>query len=336
VPLPFQSSTLSKHAFEDYKTMFGLYLDIQKHLVLEQLPEDEVRGRWKSFVGKWYFPFHFTCVCIIGQSELHTQHPSVGIMKLTFVRNRGELAEGWYDPSTLQKAQASAASNPTIAEPRQRSRGSPTYESLLSAEESSGDDLVGPTLPGQDVAMRKGSMRAGPAIPNLQDLELKRGILPLRVGPLTQLIVLFVLELQQEDLQFHRQDLRHDRKLDRKQQKERLDEIMPRAEAGSKDRMLEKKREKANSDRAFASAKTEAGGVEEVPESDLLGGEDGGIEGFKKQKREMDRKKNERELRKEEILRARMEEREERIREYKAKEEKTMSGLVALAKARFG
>lgn len=73
-----------------------------------------------------------------------------------------------------------------------------------------------------------------------------------------------------------------------------------------------------------------------MPESDLLGDEDGGIEGFKKQKKEMDRKKNEREIRREEVLRARMEEREERIREYRAKEERTMSGLVALAKARFG
>lgn len=100
--------------------------------------------------------------------------------------------------------------------------------------------------------------------------------------------------------------------------------------------MLEKKREKADLNRAFASAKTEAGGVEEVPESDLLGDGEGGFEGFKKQKKEMERKKNEREVRREEILRARMEELEERRRAYQAKEERTMSGLVALAKARFG
>ena len=75
--------------------------------------------------------------------------------------------------------------------------------------------------------------------------------------------------------------------------------------------------------------------MEDVPENDLLGGEDG-IEGFKRQKREMEKKKNEREIRKEEILRARNEEREERMREYRAKEEKTMAGLVALARARFG
>jgi hypothetical protein len=100
--------------------------------------------------------------------------------------------------------------------------------------------------------------------------------------------------------------------------------------------MLEKKREKADNNRMFASAKTEAGGVADVPDADLLGDEDGGVEGFKKKKQEMERKKNDREIRREEILRARQEEREERIREYKAKEDKTMAGLVALAKARFG
>lgn len=118
-------------------------------------------------------------------------------------------------------------------------------------------------------------------------------------------------------------------------QKERLDDIVPRAEAGSKDRMLEKKREKADNNRAFASAKTEGDGVEDVPEAVLLG-DVGGIEGFKVQKHEMERKKNEREIRREQILRARHEERDQRVKIYKAKEEKTMSGLIALAKTRFG
>ena len=139
-----------------------------------------------------------------------------------------------------------------------------------------------------------------------------------------------------EDSLERREQIRQIRRLDRQQQKERLDELAPKADAGTKDRMLEKKREKADSNRAFASAKTEAGGVEEAPEADLFGDEDGGIEGLKRQKHEMERKRNEREIRRDEILRARQEEREERIREYQAKEEKTMSGLIALAKARFG
>lgn len=144
-----------------------------------------------------------------------------------------------------------------------------------------------------------------------------------------------LLEMINEGLSDNRELLRQGRLHDQKLQKERLDELVPRAETGSKDRMLEKKREKADNNRAFASSRAETG-VEEVPEADLLGGDDGGIEGFKQQKRETERKKNERELRREEILRARQVEREQRVMEYKAKEEKTMSGLVALAKARFG
>ena len=101
--------------------------------------------------------------------------------------------------------------------------------------------------------------------------------------------------------------------------------------------MLEKKREKADSNRSFANAKTEAGGqIEDVPEADLLGGDDEGVEGFKRQKKELERKKNEREVRREEVLRARMVEREERVKEYQEKEARTMSGLVRLARERFG
>lgn len=34
--------------------MFGLYLDIQKQIDIEDLDEAEIKGRWKSFVNKWY------------------------------------------------------------------------------------------------------------------------------------------------------------------------------------------------------------------------------------------------------------------------------------------
>lgn len=73
--------------------------------------------------------------------------------------------------------------------------------------------------------------------------------------------------------------------------------------------------------------------MEEVAEADLLGGDEEGVKGLK---REVERKRNEREVRRDEVLRARQEEREERVREYREKEERTMSGLVALARARFG
>jgi hypothetical protein len=42
------------------------------------------------------------------------------------------------------------------------------------AEESDSDDSIGPTLPGQEGARGRGG-RMGPSIPNMQDLELKRG-----------------------------------------------------------------------------------------------------------------------------------------------------------------
>jgi hypothetical protein len=51
--LPFNAQRLSKHEYDKYKTIFGLYLDIQKQLVLEDLDRDEVRGRWKRFVDRW-------------------------------------------------------------------------------------------------------------------------------------------------------------------------------------------------------------------------------------------------------------------------------------------
>lgn len=52
--LPFQAPKLHKNDLETLRPMFELYLDIQKQKVLEELPDDEVKGRWKSFVGKWY------------------------------------------------------------------------------------------------------------------------------------------------------------------------------------------------------------------------------------------------------------------------------------------
>ncbi len=96
-----------------------------------------------------------------------------------------------------------------------------------------------------------------------------------------------------------REDLRHMRKVDRQEQKERLDELVPRAEAGTRERQLEKKREVNEKMRSFREKSPGAG--DEVGEKDLMG--DDGIDAYRAQKREHQRKKNERELRKEEILR---------------------------------
>lgn len=52
-PLPLNARELTKHDLSAYLPMFALYLDIQKQIDVDELPEDEVKGRWKSFVKKW-------------------------------------------------------------------------------------------------------------------------------------------------------------------------------------------------------------------------------------------------------------------------------------------
>lgn len=97
---------------------------------------------------------------------------------------------------------------------------------------------------------------------------------------------------------------------------------------------MEKKREAATSNRSFAVSAHEAGDVD-VRESDVMGDEDS-LSDLKRMKKEQERKKNEREMRREEILRARRAEREIKLAGMREKEEKTMEMLKDIAKARFG
>jgi hypothetical protein len=53
LPLPLEARPLTRHDLNAYRPMFGLYLDIQKQKDIEDISEDEVKGRWKSFMGKW-------------------------------------------------------------------------------------------------------------------------------------------------------------------------------------------------------------------------------------------------------------------------------------------
>ena len=286
--LPFKQPPLRKRDYEEYQHIFADYLDLQKSIQIEDLTEDEVKGRWKSFLGKW---------------------------------NRGELAEGWYDPATKARADGRALAAPS-RQPRTENLDTadsyPRSEAMSvahhtrddgdeEANDDNDDDGYGPALP------PTASQRPGPHIPTTQDLQYRR-------------------ELENESRQADHADFRHERKAERKTQQERLDELVPRAEPGTRERQMEKKREVAASNRSFAQAK-EAGETE-VPERDLLGTD--GADEFKKQIREKQRAKNERELRKEEQLRARAEEREGRMREFRAKEDKTMEMLRQLAEQRYG
>ncbi|KAF1959953.1 hypothetical protein CC80DRAFT_489994 [Byssothecium circinans] len=229
--------------------------------------------------------------------------------------NRGDLARSWYDPSMLQKAKETVQPvQHKPAEPRQRA--SPEYGTRDDPEPQSdpqSDDDFGPAPP-------PGTLRRpghGPTIPRIDDLAVRN-------------------ELREEDLTRERSnyvdDIRYERKQDRKAQKERLDELVPRADPSSRERQLEKKRETTSTLKDFRDAKE--GGDVEMGEADLMG--DDGIEGHKKRKAEMERKKSEREIRREEIMRARAAEREEKMAERRAKEAKTMEYLKAIAKERFG
>jgi hypothetical protein len=265
--------------------LFANYLDVQKQLNVDELPADEVKGRFKSFLGKW---------------------------------NRRELSEGWYDPAVQARAEERFASRPPPAAPQSKEIRRAEAEQLATrdvatipdrSEDEDGDDSdgYGPALPSNRNAH-------GAAVPSMQDLQNRR-------------------ETERDDRETRAADMKYERKQDRKLQTERLEELVPRAAPGTRERQMEKKREKSAVTREFADAKA-PGGVEEINDADLMG-TDGG-DSYKAQLKVMSKRKNEREIRKEEILRARAAEREERLSEHRQKEARTMDMLKGLAKQRFG
>ncbi len=137
----------------------------------------------------------------------------------------------------------------------------------------------------------------------------------------------------EDDATASRELAAHARKLERKQQRERLDEIAPRADAGTRERQLEKRREQTALHASFRAARSP--GAEEVPDADLLGDGGGGTEGLRAAKEE-ERKKSERQVRREEMWRAKAEERRRRVEERQADEDKHVDMLTALARERFG
>ncbi|KAF2198348.1 hypothetical protein GQ43DRAFT_338712, partial [Delitschia confertaspora ATCC 74209] len=280
VNLPFGAQSLPKDDFAEYEPLFSTYLRMQKNLHIEDLDDREIRGRWKSFVGKW---------------------------------NRGDLEEGWYDPKTQETAKAvlRPGRSSRLSQDRPSEPGNyvppPRNEPTAAGNAESDSDDFTPALP-RDISMRR-----GPAIPGLDDLKLRN-------------------ELREEDRALQIDDIRYERKKERNTEKERLEELVPRGDPGSRERQLEKKQEVTSKLQDFRDAK-EAGEVE-VPEADLMG--DDGIEGYKKQKQAYERKKTEREIQKEERIRAKEAEREARLAGHKAKEASTMEYFKQLAKARFG
>ncbi|KAI1473018.1 uncharacterized protein F4812DRAFT_464958 [Daldinia caldariorum] len=316
--LPLGARALVRSDFETFRPLFAQYLEVQKRKDITALDEREIKGRWKSFVGKW---------------------------------NRGELAEGWYSPETLSEARkydiggstgaqletedrdVSAATSPLSRERgynRERSGGGGclTPSGREEGQDDDDDDGYGPTLPGSARAHShprehldsNRSTKHGPGIPSRQDLDLRR-------------------ETAEEERAQRILDLRLERKADRAEQRARLDELAPRAEPGTRERRLEKKREVNEKMRGYRD-KSPGGGGAEVGEAELMGGDgDGGgdsVAEYKRLKAAAERRKTEREIRREEEARIRAAEREERVREYRRREEDTMEVLKRIARERFG
>lgn len=215
----------------------------------------------------------------------------------------------------LKTAQETVAAARELS-PEPKPRDSPDRAPYRPADQdgnSESEDEFGPAVP-KDLASR----RSGPTIPRMDDLALRN-------------------EERDEERARNRNDyaddIRYERKTERKAQKDRLEELVPRADPGSRERQLEKKREVTTTLKDFRDAKE--GGDVEIRDSDLMGGDDG-VDAYKRQKTNMERKKSEREIRKEEIMRARAEEREEKLAERRAKEAQTMDYLKQIARDRFG
>ncbi|KXH43652.1 hypothetical protein CSIM01_11979 [Colletotrichum simmondsii] len=304
VSLPYEARQLGKSEMEVFRPLLAYYLDLQKQKDIREMDEREVRGRWKSFVGKW---------------------------------NRGELSQGWYDPEMFVSAKERALEvgidsrgsdrrerEEVVARSEERD-----YDRDRTDDEDDGDrndedadddddDDLGPRLP---PTSRGTGQRSGPGIPNMADLSLQRETLA---------------EDAARDRSARASDLRQARKEDRKLQRERLDDVAPRAEAGTRERQLEKRAAVNEKMKEFREKGLGGdGGVAEVGEQELMGGGDSFAE-LKAMKAREERKKTEREVRREEIARARAAEREERVREYREREEGVMKGLRELAKQRFG
>jgi hypothetical protein len=120
---------------------------------------------------------------------------------------------------------------------------------------------------------------------------------------------------------------RAERKAQHRLEKERLNDLLPRTDPGTKERRLEKKAEINAANRAFRDKSPDI----TVEDSTLMGGDE-----IKADLLRQKRIEAEREARREEFLRTRDAERTERRRELAKREDGTMEMLKKLAQERYG
>lgn len=256
--------------------------------------------------------------------------------------NRGELAEGWYDPEVFQRSAEDyadlgggggggqpsfPAGSPDAKSSHSRSP-SPSPPNRTGQDQDQDESDYGPLpppgpgdQPRQDHRHHTPSSSTistarapGPSIPTHADLSLRdEAATAARESSLTQ----------------HRLA----RRAHRAEEKALLDEALPRADAGTRERRLEKRKELNEKLKGFRERSP--GAAAEVAEGELMGGGDSVAE-YKAMVRVREEKKQERVSRREEAERARRAEREERVKEYREREERVVAGLRELARARFG
>ncbi|KJZ73224.1 hypothetical protein HIM_07421 [Hirsutella minnesotensis 3608] len=178
--LPYSARSLGKADLATFEPLFIHYLAVQKQREARDMDEREFRGRWRSFIGKW---------------------------------NRGELAEGWYDPDMFSRISSWVAEDDEGSDPdgARGERGPEVTSGRGSNNDYNDDDDdddddaddYGPTLPQKQAATRR---RVGAEIPTAQDLSLRD-------------------ELILEDREEEREALRAARRADRTLQRERLEEL---------------------------------------------------------------------------------------------------------------
>ena len=215
----------------------------------------------------------------------------------------------------------SSADPPNLAhygdQSQHRARDISPHDEHQEQAEDDDDDAFGPALPQSNPSSTL-IATAGPSIPNTHDLRARdEDIASARTAT------------------FHAAytELTASRASERKLHASALDDLTSRAAPGTKDRQLEKRREAAYGNRSFADGAHE-GGMTEMVDEDVMG-TDGLVE-LKRLKEAEGRKKSEREVKREEMMRARKAEREEQVRGMREREERTVGMLKELARARFG
>ncbi|OLL24272.1 hypothetical protein NEOLI_003405 [Neolecta irregularis DAH-3] len=164
-------------------------------------------------------------------------------------------------------------------------------------------------MPPKANLIRRNSYTVGPSMPTQQDNQLQK-------------------ERQQELHLYEEQEAQLARKRDRRIQKDRLEELAPKAEPGTRERQLEKKRELNQKLKSFREKSPD--GVE-LKESDIYGDDD-----FKAKLAISKNAAAQREEMKEDRLREREMEKSVRKKELLTKEEETMKMFKEIAKQRYG